>query len=569
MAKKHIYIATAWPYANGPLHLGHVAALLGADVLARYYRMNHDNVLMVSGSDCHGTPITVEADKQKIAPKKIAEKYHALFVESFIHGLGMSHDLYTTTMTENHAKVVQDIFLKLHKEGFIYPKTVDLPYCVKDGRFLPDRYVEGECPICHYNNARGDQCDECGSMLDPDTLISPRCKLCGTTPEWRPSEHLYLRLSHFQGQIRDWVSHAQGWRVNALHFTRNFLEKETLQDRAITRDTEWGVPIPLPGFESKRIYVWFEAVCGYLSASKEYSHNNGTPALWEEYWKNSASEHYYFLGKDNIPFHAIIWPAILMGYGDLHLPDHIISSEYLTLEKKQFSKSRNWAIELHNFLHDFPPDTLRYYLIANGPETSDADFSWKEFQSRTNKELIANYGNFIHRALSLIANNFPEGIRPYTESSHAEGDTVADAFIKEAHDCFEKVGTSISGGHFREGLRHILSLAEHGNRYINTTAPWEMLKKDKEKAGYYLGVCGHVITCLSTLAYPYIPFSSRTLNTALGISEKEPFNGSGLTWEIPTPHHIVLHDLKPLFSLISDTEVHTQEEKLSQGIANK
>ncbi len=305
MNKRKMFIGAAWPYANGSLHLGHVAALLGADILARYFRSKGEEVLFVSGSDCHGTPIAFEADRLRVNPSEIADKYHEEFVESLVKGLQFSYDLYTKTTTENHKEVVQEIFLKLLKEGVIYTKTEELPYCLDCKRFLPDRYIEGECPICHYGSARGDQCDECGSIIDAHDLIRPRCKVCGSVPEWRSSEHFFLRLSVFEQKIKDWIEKSSGWRPNAKNFTLNIL-KSGLIDRGITRDITWGVPIPLPGYESKSIYVWFEAVCGYLSASKELSKESGNPELWKKFWVDENAVHYYVHGKDNIPFHTII-----------------------------------------------------------------------------------------------------------------------------------------------------------------------------------------------------------------------------------------------------------------------
>lgn len=570
---KKIFIATAWPYANGSLHLGHVAALLGADILARYLRMHGDDVLFVSGTDCHGTPITVEADNQGVPPKEIAQKYHDEFVRTFINGVGMTHDLYTTTTTASHTRVVQELFTRLLEQGFIYKKTTDLPYCPKDARFLPDRYIEGECPFCGYARARGDQCDECGAMLDPEQLLKPLCKICHsrgitTVPEFRESEHFFLKLSHFQPQLREWALRSNGWRTNAVNYTVNFLEKETLHDRAITRDIDWGVPIPLDGYESKRIYVWFEAVCGYLSASQEFSQSarnrTGNPELWKKFWhtdspeSDTSVEHYYFLGKDNIPFHSIIWPAILSGYNkgqppkeQLRLPTKIISSEYLTLEKKQFSKSRNWAIWLPDFLNDFPADTLRYYLIANGPETSDADFSWKEFQIRINNELIANFGNFVHRTLSFISAHFPDGV-----TLPATLDAASQHFIAASKDAFTKVGAHIRAGEFREALRQVFIIAEHGNKYINDQAPWKRIKENPEAAEHALAVAGKVIQDLSILAQPFLPHTAEKLRAMLSIPD------DALEWIPHDTDSTTVKTLEPLFSLITDEQVAEQINKL-------
>lgn len=549
---RKILVAAAWPYANGSLHLGHVAALIGSDILARYFRLNGDSVLFVSGSDCHGTPIAFEADRQGIHPSEIADKYHSEFVKTLVDGLAFSYDIYTKTTTENHYKVVQEIFLKLYNDGQIYTKTEELPYCAKCGRFLPDRYIEGECPICHYGSARGDQCDGCGSLIDSKDLINPKCKICGSTPEWRESEHFFLRLTAFQNQLKDWVKENTGWRTNAKNFTTELLN-QGLIDRAITRDTQWGVPIPLEGFENKRIYVWFEAVCGYISASKEWANSVGKADEWKDFWENAESLHYYVHGKDNIPFHTVIWPAILLAKGGLHLPDRIISSEYLTLEKKQFSKSRHWAVWLPDFLSEFDSETLRYYLVANGSETSDADFSWKEFLTRTNSELIGNFGNYIHRILSFIQKNFPEGV-----TIPDSLDERAAEFLRLAEETFSLVATAIEAGRFREGLRYAIKLVEHGNRYINDAAPWSTIKDNRKKAEGDLAVAGHVIKCLAILINPFLPKSSERICSEVGL------NASDLKWAYPSPGLLVANNPKPLYKRIEQDVVNKQQSLLGK-----
>lgn len=550
--KKHILIAAAWPYANGSLHLGHVASLIGADILARYFRLQGNPVLFVSGSDCHGTPIAVEAERQGIAPQEIAEKYHAEFVATLVRSLGFSYDLFTKTTTENHKLVVQEIFLKLHRDGLIYAKTVEQPYCPTCKRFLPDRYVEGECPQCHFAAARGDQCDECGALLDSKELLKPRCKICGTAPEWRSSEHFFFRLSAFEKRLADWVEKSAGWRPNARRFTEEFL-KQGLHDRAITRDLEWGIPVPLPGYEEKRIYVWFEAVCGYLSASKEWASAKGDAKAWESFWLNGEAFHYYVHGKDNIPFHSIIWPAILLGYGYLHLPDRIVSSEFLMLEGKQFSKSRRWAVWLPDFLARFDPETLRYFLVANGPETADADFSWSEYRAKVNGELIGNFGNFIHRTLSLVKTNFPDGAR-----NSSEPDERQKAMLAHAKESFGQTGSAIEEGCFRDGLKAAFRLAEEGNRFLNDTAPWAKIKEDRAEAERDLAVAGHVVRCLSILVAPYLPATAERIAEALGES-------SASAWRYPAPAPVKVAVLRPLYRQIEPEEVDAERARLGKG----
>lgn len=550
--KREICIGVAWPYANGSLHLGHVAGLIGGDILARYFRLNGDNVLMVSGSDCHGTPISVEADALGVPPAEIAKKYHQEFVETLIGGLNFSYDCYTDTTTKNHEIVVQELFLDLLKKDFIYKKTESLPYCEHCKRFLPDRYIEGECPNCHYLTARGDQCDECGKLMDTDKLINSKCKICGQAPQWRETEHFFLKLSAFEDQLKSWVEKSKGWRSNAFNFTLNLL-KDGLHDRAITRDTTWGIPIPLEGYDDKRIYVWFEAVSGYLSASKEWASNVPNGDSWKNFWQNESAIHYYVHGKDNIPFHTIIWPAILMGFGGLNLPSRIISSEYLTLEKKQFSKSRKWCVLLKDFLSEFDSETLRYYLIMSGPETSDADFSWQEYQIKTNNELIAGFGNLVNRVFSFIEKNFPDGVNLPAELSVESRD-----FISLVKQSFAAVSEAIEAGKFREGLKKIFSIIEEGNRYINNAAPWQAIKTDRKKAEADLVVMANIIYSISILIEPYLPLSAKSIGDMMGVDRK------GLKWAFPELGSIKIVGTVPLFKKIENDRIAEQVDKLGK-----
>lgn len=550
---KPILVAAAWPYANGSLHLGHIAALLGADIIARYQRVRGNDVLFVSGSDCHGTPIAVEAEKQGVHPSMIAEKYHGEFEATLVDGLHFSYDLYSRTTSKVHQEIVQDVFLKLYRGGHIYKKVEILPFCENCQRFLADRYIEGKCPKCNFVGARGDQCDECGNLLDPRQLIDPHCKICGHTPVWRETEHFFFRLSSFRDDLKKWVEKSEGWRPNARNFTLNLLE-QGLHDRSITRDTEWGIPIPLEGYDTKRIYVWFEAVCGYLSASKEWARLKGQPDLWERFWLSESATHFYVHGKDNIPFHTIIWPAILLAYGGLHLPDRIFSSEYLTLEKQQFSKSRHWAVWLPDFLAQFDPESLRYYLVAAGPETADADFSWSEFRLKTNAELIGNFGNYIHRVLSLIKAHFPEGVGFPEELSGQQAE-----FLQLAKESFSLVGQAIENGRFREGLRAILQVAEHGNRFINEVAPWVKIKNNRSQTESDLAVAAQVIRCLAILVSPYLPSSIGSIHRMIEVKPSSLTN-----WLYPKPSYLIVGNPKPLYRKIEISEVETQCSRLGK-----
>ncbi|HHD92654.1 MAG TPA: methionine--tRNA ligase [Candidatus Portnoybacteria bacterium] len=537
--RKLIFIGAAWPYANGSLHLGHIASLLGSDILARYYRLNQEKVLFISGSDCHGTPIAVQAEKRGVDPSEIAEKYHQEFKDNLINGLSFSYDLFSKTIDPFHQKLVQKIFLDLYQKGYIYKKKQKLPYCPKCQRFLPDRYVEGTCPYCGFEKARGDQCDECGRLLSPEELKNPHCQICGTAPIWKTSEHFFFRLSAFQKKLKKWVNASNGWRINALHLTQELLKKE-LPDRAITRDLEWGIPVPLKGYEDKKIYVWFEAVCGYLSASQEWAENQGNKDAWQEFWLNKKALHYYVHGKDNILFHTIIWPAILMAYNsDFHLPDKIISSEYLTLEKRQFSTSRDWAVWIPDFLAKYDSETIRYYLSINGPEAADADFSWSEYQSRINNELVNNFSNFIYRVFSMIQKNFPNGINFPSSLNNNE-----TKILELARKTFPEVGQAIENAKFKKGIKLIFKLVAEGNYYLDQSEPWKKIKGNLSEAENILAISGQIIRSLAILINPYLPLTSQRISRMI---EGEEIQG----WQYPEPmKKLKLKEIKPLFGKV-------------------
>ena len=407
---ERILVAVAWPYANGSIHIGQVAgAYLPPDIFARYHRMKGNDVLMVSGSDAHGTPVTLTAEEQGVSPEEVSGHYQGEFLDNW-ERLGISFDLFTSTHTPNHTQVAQDMFLKLYEGGYIYQDTMSQPYCETDLRFLADRYVTGRCPRCGFEGARGDQCDNCGRTLDPQDLIDMSCRLCGNQPVIRETQHHFFKLGAFQDRLMEWVREQRHWKPNVRNFTIGYLESG-LKDRAITRDIGWGVPVPLEGFEDKRIYVWFEAVIGYLSASKEWAQKEGDPDRWRDFWQGDCRA-YYFMGKDNIPFHTLIWPAMLMGYGELNLPYDVPANEYMNLEGFKLSTSRNWAIWLPDYLDRYGADPLRYVIAAGMPETSDSDFSWREYVRRNNDELVATYGNLVHRVLTMVHRNF-EGAVPH------------------------------------------------------------------------------------------------------------------------------------------------------------
>ncbi|WP_040950850.1 methionine--tRNA ligase [Gorillibacterium massiliense] len=520
MAK--VFIGGAWPYANGSLHLGRLASLLPGDVLARYFRAKGDRVLFVSGSDCHGTPVAVQAIQEGIEPGEIAGRYHREFVDC-LERLGFTYDLYTRTDQPVHHRVVQEVFLKLLENGHLYKKTVEMMYCETDARFLPDRYVEGDCPVCG-NRARGDQCDFCSTLLDPTDLLHPVCKICGNPPVQKPTEHFYLRLSGFQEKLAEYAGHAEGWRENAVQLTRRYLT-EGMQDRAATRDLDWGVDVPLEGFDDKKIYVWIEAVSGYLSASIQWAEKTGN--RWEPFWQDgfeaegtgestgeSTGEDsivaYYVHGKDNIPFHTLIWPALLMGYGGLHLPDRIISCEYMTLEGKKFSTSRNWAVWVPDILQRYQPDSIRYFLIANGPEKRDTDFSWREFIHSHNGELLGAFGNFVNRTLAFIEKSF-EGCVP-------AGD-LTEEWRADLEQLYRESGALIEKGQLKDALELIFAGVRRANKFFDEEKPWITLKEDREACGRTLFACVQIIANLANLLNPFIPFSCEKARGFLGLSE--------------------------------------------------
>jgi len=497
-------VCCAWPYANGPIHVGHVTgSILPADIFARFNRMVGNETIMVSGSDMHGAPITVSADKLKVRPEEIANRYHEMNSKA-IADLGIEFDLYTSTHTHNHEAVSQDFFNKLLEKGYLEKKSTSQFYCDSCKRFLPDRYVEGNCPFCGYDRARGDQCDSCGKDLNAEQLLSAKCQICGAVPELKQTEHYFLKLSAFNDELIRYVDAQAHWRPHVRAFTLNVL-REGLIDRPITRDISWGVPVPVKGFEDKRIYVWFEAVIGYLSASIEWAKTEGRPEDWKKFWTDGSSRSYYFLGKDNIVFHTIIWPAMLLGHGGLNLPYDVPANQYMTLEGQKFSKSMGVSIDIPDVLTKFRPDVVRYYLAANMPETKDSEFSWEDFSARVNNELVATYGNFLHRALSFTYKNFGE---IPAKGQLDEREKVALQRIAEAE---KEVGSALSGCEFRRALKGIMDLAQFGNQYFDAVAPWSLVGIDKARCGTVLHVSLLIAKALAVLASPFLPFSSESI----------------------------------------------------------
>jgi len=462
--------------------------------------MTGNEVLFISGSDEYGTPITISAEKQNTTPEKIAEKFHNEFLKTF-RSMDIDFDIFTRTSYREHWKLVQEIFLDLLHKGFLREKAMISPYCAKCGRFMPDRYIEGTCPYCGFAKARGDQCDECGRTLDPQELINPKCVLCDETPEFRETSHFFLRLDLFQEKLIKWLETKDYWRTNVLAFTRNFISSG-LKERPITRDLDWGVPIPLEGYDNKRIYVWFEALIGYLSGSKIYSEKIGKPDYWKSFYYDSEVKTYYFLGKDNIPFHTVIWPAMLMGMGQINLPYDVPANEYLRFKGEQFSKSRGIGLTVEEALKVVPKDYLRFYMSMNLPETGDSDFSLSDLQDKVNSELIDKFGNFIHRVVSFIHRN---NLQP-AEGLPEESDIKA---IEEAERSFRSYSSFISKVQIKRAFQEWLELVKYSNVYFNDAAPWKLIKTDRERCATKLYTALRLSEYLSYMLYPYCPSSAK------------------------------------------------------------
>lgn len=537
---KNILIAGAWPYANGSLHIGHVAGLLAGDVLARYHRAKGDRVCYVSGSDCHGTPVALRAKREGLTPREVSDRFHEEFSRCF-QWLGFGYDLYSKTSSEEHIRFVQEFHEKLYGSPYVYEKEVPQAYCEGCKSFLADRFVTGKCPVCG-EAARGDQCDACGEVLEPEQLIEPVCTVCGERISFRNTRHLYIAISKLEKELKAYVESHENWRKNAVALSKRYIE-EGLRDRALTRDLDWGIDVPRKGYEDKKIYIWAENVLGYLSLSRLVAKERGWD--FKELWGEEA-RHYYVHGKDNIPFHTIILPALLLAEGeDWHLPDHIISSEYLTLEGKKISTSQNYAIWVKDLIGRYEADSLRYYLLANGAEKRDADFSWQGFITSHNNELLGAWGNFVNRTLIFITK--------YLDGRVPDG-SLEKGLEEEIDRLYEEIGKKVEGGRFKEAIDDIFAFVRFSNKYFDFGKPWITRNTSLRDCRDTLYNCVQLIVNLAVLLEPFLPFSSEKV---LGWFLLDS------SWKRKTvPTGFVIPETEILFRRIDRERIGKEEEKL-------
>lgn len=545
------YIVTsALPYANGKLHVGHVAgAYLPADIFVRYLRLQQQDVIYICGTDEHGTPISISADKEGITPLEVVARYHASIKEAF-DGIGIEFDNFSGTARNEHYKLSQDFFSALHDNGHILPKSTLQFYCEHDKRYLPDRYVEGTCPKCGTEGARGDQCDKCGQTYETTLLKSPRCKICGNEPVIRETKHWFLHLGRFTDQLKEWISHKDYWKENVRNFMLNLLE-QGLIERSITRDLSWGVPVPLPDTEGKVLYVWFDAPIGYISSTVEWAKRIGKPDLWKEYWLDPETQLVHFIGKDNIIFHALIWPAMLMGQNTNYcLPHDIPANEFMNLEGQKISTSRNWAIWVDEFVKEFDGEYLRYYLAANAPERQDADFSFKEFQQKVNGELNNVIGNLANRVFAFSAKHFHGLIEQIGLDQDAQG------IIDEANKMVTDISDAYRDYQVKRNVRSILELARMGNRFFDERKPWAAIKEDKVHVQQTLWVCASLLQKISVVLSPILPKHMQKLREMMSLPQISAWADAFVACDY------ILKDIKPLFTKIEDTAIEAELQKL-------
>ncbi len=563
MEKKKYLITAALPYANGPIHLGHLAgAYLPADVYARYCRMKKRDVVFICGTDEHGVPITITAEKQGKTPQQVVDYFHENIKNSF-EKFGMSFDNFSRTSLPIHHETAREFFLKLYENGYFKQETQQQQYCEHDKMFLADRYIEGTCPYCGNTQARGDQCEACGKWIEATQLIDPKCKICGSKPVVKETTHWFIRLSDFQERLEKWIGDKKDWRDNVIGFCNKYF-KEGLLDRAITRDLDWGIKVPLQEAKGKVMYVWFEAPIGYISSTKEWAAKTGNPDKWKDYWMDKENTRLiHFIGKDNIVFHALIFPAMLMGHGDFVLPDNVPSNEFLNLEGNKLSTSRNYAVWLHEYLETFEADSLRYTLAANSPETKDTDFSWKDFQARHNSELADILGNFINRTATFIKKYFNNEVPSQKNLTDLDWEMVG--YIEKAAS---EVGDMLDRFKLREATRKMMDFARFANKYFNDSEPWKTRKDNPEQCATTLNICIQAVKAMAVIFEPVIPESANKIWKALNLSgtvEDAKWEDAGRK-ALPEGH--TLNEFPILFKKIDDELINKEIEKLKSSGEN-
>ena len=547
-------VTTALPYANGPIHIGHLAGVyVPADIYVRYLRSTNQDVVFIGGSDEHGVPITIKAREMGVTPQDIVDKYHAIIKQSFAD-LGISFDIYSRTTAKIHHETAADFFKKLYDNGKFIEKTTEQYFDEANNQFLADRYITGECPHCHNSNAYGDQCEQCGTSLNATDLINPKSAISGNTPILKETKHWYLPLDQYEDFFKTWIleGHKDDWKVNVYGQCKSWIDLG-LQPRAVTRDLDWGVKVPLENAEGKVLYVWFDAPIGYISATKELRDD------WEKYWKDEETKLVHFIGKDNIVFHCIIFPAMLKAEGSYILPDNVPANEFLNLENDKISTSRNWAVWLHEYLQEFPnqQDVLRYVLTAIAPETKDNDFTWKDFQTRNNSELLAIFGNFVNRTVVLIDKYYEGKVPECTELTALDKDVIED--IKTIP---QKVATSIEHYKFREALAEMMNLARAGNKYLTETEPWKLQKTEPERVQTILNLSLQICANLAIICEPFLPFTAEKINRMLNTSTQK-WAEAGRIDLVSAGHQI--YKAEHLFSKIEDEQIAFQVEKLEES----
>jgi methionyl-tRNA synthetase len=547
-----ILVTSALPYANGNIHLGHIAgAYLPADIYVRYQRLKNRDVIYICGTDEHGVPVTISAEQQNKTPKEIVDHYYRSIKSSF-EDFGMTFDNFSRTTLPIHHHMAQDFFSKIFNKGYIYPKETEQFYCPRCNRFLPDRYIIGKCPRCGADGAKGDQCDSCSRWLEPFELVEPKCLICGEIPQKRRTKHWYFKLSAFGDKLNEWIDAKTDWKEHVLSFVKGWL-REGLQDRPITRDMSWGVPVPLDQANGKVLYVWFDAPIGYISSTIEWAERKGDPDLWKEYWLSKDTKMIHFIGKDNIVFHALIWPAMLMAYGDYVLPSDIPANQFLNLEGDKFSTSKNYAIWLPDYLRDFKADSLRYALTRNAPEARDTDFTWRDFQAWHNNELADNLGNFVNRSLTFIKKYYGSSVP--TASTFAEND---NRMLDILHKAPAGIGEKLEQFEFKNGLREIMKMTQEANRYFNHEEPWVTRKTNPLICERTMYVCMKIVTSLSVLIEPFLPVTAAKIKKMINFIPQQ--------WDAISAPDVapIIGDTEILFQKIDDKVIDLQVSKLKK-----